>query len=265
MNKQWTKLRITRLILQIAAIACIFLPYYGISGFFDFSVSGFDIVAGSIVTDVLEDLSSDFGGAYFLVRTIIILPLALAVFALFLTIINGRTASKVFGIIHSIVQLICYGLWLGTFAIMDMTSLAGLGTWLQLMIPIALFVVCVMTKKEKIYSYSNEANGSSNANTGEMLGLNGMYAGARIPIDAKGIIIGRDSKVGNLVIDNAKVSRKHCTILYDEKNHTYHVIDHSTNGIFRKDGSRIQAENAVEIGKDEEICIGNGDNSFVFL
>ena len=83
--------------------------------------------------------------------------------------------------------------------------------------------------------------------------LNGPLAGAEIPIRSKDIVyIGKDSKIANIVFsgDYPRISRLHCSVMYDEKYHKYFVTDSSTNGTYYLNGTKLEKgkRTAVEPG-----------------
>lgn len=258
MEKKWTTLRLTRLMLQIIAVVCIFLPYFIVEDFGVLNIFGVDIIVSSPSAEIFLDAAEN---TVTFLKVSFAIPLGGAVFAAIITILNGKTLSKVFGIIHALVQLLSYGLWVIAFMATGGLSGVGVGLWVQAFIPIVLIVVIVMDRKKVTVTTCVMDGGSE----GEILGLNGTYSGAKIPVSIEGLIIGRDAKLCNVVIDNEKVSRKHCTIIYDTAKKTYFLVDHSTNGIFKMDGTRIDAQNGTELARGEEICIGNADNSFALL
>lgn len=53
------------------------------------------------------------------------------------------------------------------------------------------------------------------------------------------IVIGRDPAVANIIINSDKISKKHCTIWYDDEKGQYAVTDHSQNGTFTENGEQL--------------------------
>lgn len=93
---------------------------------------------------------------------------------------------------------------------------------------------------------------------GAIAGVSGMYEGAELPISpGDKIIIGRDAGKSNLVIQDKEISRQHCEIAYDSYNQSYIVTDHSTNGVYLGDGSRIAEKQPVFLKPGTVIRMGN--------
>lgn len=78
--------------------------------------------------------------------------------------------------------------------------------------------------------------------SGCIIMLTGEYLGCSINLHfGEQIVMGKDPFQCNLVIDNYKnyVSRKHCSISYDENVRKYVVVDYSTNGVYLNEIKRI--------------------------
>lgn len=99
---------------------------------------------------------------------------------------------------------------------------------------------------------------------GGMVGIRGEYQGITIPI-GRGISLGRNPETAQLVFNNQKISRQHCTITYEESTETYYVLDYSQNGVMRENGARMPAGEMSCFGRGEIIYIGNVDTVFRFL
>jgi pSer/pThr/pTyr-binding forkhead associated (FHA) protein len=93
-----------------------------------------------------------------------------------------------------------------------------------------------------------------------MTGTKGQYESSIIEFDGS-IVIGRDPSVAELIIDDSNVSRMHCTITYEPKDHTYIVTDHSTNGTFIG-RDRIEKGKSKIVSKGTFIIIGQSGNNF---
>lgn len=88
----------------------------------------------------------------------------------------------------------------------------------------------------------------------------GQYEGCNIEFDGS-IVIGRDPECSELIIDDSNVSRKHCTIIYEPKDETYIVTDHSTNGTFIGK-ERIEKGKSKIVPRGTFIIIGQSGNNF---
>lgn len=78
--------------------------------------------------------------------------------------------------------------------------------------------------------------------SGGILMLTGEYLGCLINLHfGEQIVMGKDPFKCNLVIDsnNEYVSRKHCSVSYDERVRKYIIVDYSTNGVYLNDIKRI--------------------------
>ena len=96
---------------------------------------------------------------------------------------------------------------------------------------------------------------------GQLKGVSGVYAGQIIPMeDGEKIVLGRSAQYCNLIVEGPKVSRKHCSIVFHKEKGTYTLEDFSSNGTFRRDGTKY--------GKTEELTansvfyLGNKENGF---
>ena len=87
----------------------------------------------------------------------------------------------------------------------------------------------------------------SKAMSGMLIGLRGEYKGAQIPLKNRELLyIGR-SKECNLVLSNAKASRKHCKVIYDAKADKYLIKNYSDNGVFLSTGQRLEKGKAWNV------------------
>ncbi|MDD5949733.1 MAG: FHA domain-containing protein [Lachnospiraceae bacterium] len=88
----------------------------------------------------------------------------------------------------------------------------------------------------------------------------GQYEGSIIEFDGS-VVIGRDPACAELIIDDSNVSRMHCTITFEPKDHTYIVTDHSTNGTFIG-RERLEKGKSRIVPKGTFIIIGQSGNNF---
>jgi uncharacterized membrane protein YhaH (DUF805 family) len=99
---------------------------------------------------------------------------------------------------------------------------------------------------------------------GYIVGVAGEYSGQNIDIPAgEKIVIGRDAGYSHIVIKNnaAKVSRKHLTVSMGD-NGDYIVVDYSSNGTYKADGTRLAAGVPVRVHAGTVIYLGKENNSF---
>lgn len=81
------------------------------------------------------------------------------------------------------------------------------------------------------------------------------------------IIIGRDSDMAHIVLpaDNDKISRKHCGIVFDEKNNKYGIIDYSKHGTYINNGVRISNGSYTWVEKGTIVYLIDRTNTFKLL
>ena len=92
--------------------------------------------------------------------------------------------------------------------------------------------------------------------------LGGIYKGAKFPFEEE-IVIGRDGACASIVIDNPKVSRRHCIIRYSPQNGGYLVTDTSSNGLFNKQGQAFPKNTPVACSAGTILVIGKSGNEFI--
>ena len=86
---------------------------------------------------------------------------------------------------------------------------------------------------------TGEPTQKSKALSGMLICLRGEYRGAQIPLrNGEGLYMGR-SKECNLILSNAKASRKHCKVIYDAKEDRYLLKNYSDNGVFLTTGQKL--------------------------
>jgi len=106
----------------------------------------------------------------------------------------------------------------------------------------------------------------SSAENGEIVGVEGGLRGHKFDAPSgQAILLGRDAAVCHIRLsDNAdKVSRKHCSVLYDGQNQRFLVTDYSSNGTFLKGGQRIEHGKTITVPRGMIICLGDSGNSFL--
>ena len=83
--------------------------------------------------------------------------------------------------------------------------------------------------------------------SGMLIGLRGEYKDAQIQLkNGEFLYIGR-SKECNLVLSNAKASRKHCKVIYDAKADKYLIKNYSDNGVFLSTGQKLEKGKAWNV------------------
>lgn len=107
-------------------------------------------------------------------------------------------------------------------------------------------------------------DGATEMLLGRITGVSGSSRGYCIEMkDGEEIIIGKDPKVANIIIDSKykEVSRKHCGITYIAMSNEYQVIDYSVNGTY-VEGKRIPVRVKKKVSAGTEIVLGETENKF---
>lgn len=98
---------------------------------------------------------------------------------------------------------------------------------------------------------------------GVLVGVKGAYQGVTVQFrPEQKILIGRDGKVADIVVNLPKVSRLHCVIIFHEKENTYEIVDFSKNGTYISDNQRLTADTTYCVKAGTEICFGDFDNVY---
>lgn len=99
--------------------------------------------------------------------------------------------------------------------------------------------------------------------TGAIVFVKGKNVGAIIRInDQKNIVLGRDGNVADIVINDTKISRRHCCVTYHQDTGKYTICDFSKNGIFNNKGKQYPKDTPFQVEAGEEIWIGSSENVF---
>lgn len=97
--------------------------------------------------------------------------------------------------------------------------------------------------------------------TGAVVFVKGKLVGTIIRIKSdKEIKLGRDGNISDIVINDTKISRLHCSVTYHRETDDYVVLDYSKNGIFTGEGTRFPKNEEVRMKAGEEICLGDEGN-----
>ncbi|OUN73788.1 hypothetical protein B5G12_06145 [Faecalibacterium sp. An58] len=95
-----------------------------------------------------------------------------------------------------------------------------------------------------------------------IIGVAGMYAGAKFPLQPDHpVLVGRDKTVVQIVFTEGaeKISRRHCSIMFNSKEQKYQVIDYSSNGTY-VNGSKLPTNAPVLVKRGTELALGNTKN-----
>lgn len=95
-----------------------------------------------------------------------------------------------------------------------------------------------------------------------ILGVAGMYAGAKFLLQPDHpVLVGRDKTVVQIVFTEGaeKISRRHCSVMFNSKEQKYQVIDYSSNGTY-VNGSKLPTNVPVLVKRGTELALGNTKN-----
>lgn len=106
-----------------------------------------------------------------------------------------------------------------------------------------------------ILLFVNYSNAKPVTEAGALIAVSGEYAGARIPVGEDPVVIGRDQSSCNVILHGERISRQHCSVVYDSARKLYIVRDFSSNGTFLGDGRRMASGQANELTSGEQITI----------
>ena len=101
-------------------------------------------------------------------------------------------------------------------------------------------------QKTSISPYSQGANRNhylqEKSRSPYLLVLSGSFKGNKWTISSSGeIVIGRSAQHSNIVMDDPRISRRHCVIRFDSRKGCFYIKDTSSNGTFRQNGERYDA------------------------
>lgn len=102
---------------------------------------------------------------------------------------------------------------------------------------------------EPVYPLPKSRQGSLRCVAGSLLGASVILE----PGDV--IVIGRDPHVANLIVDDPKVSKKHCSVVYDGERDLYFIVDYSSNGTTLEDGTKLVKEAQTPVERNTNIVL----------
>lgn len=79
------------------------------------------------------------------------------------------------------------------------------------------------------------------------------------------MIIGRDGKQSQIVLNDSTISRKHCGIRFDGKEQCYYVCDFSSNGTFAGGRQKLEKNKWSRVERDTLIQLVNDKCSFMLV
>ncbi len=103
---------------------------------------------------------------------------------------------------------------------------------------------------------------SQNEKKGYLIGVEGEFTGANIPVDRGAVIrIGRDASKCNVVIQSPEVSRLHLTVEFDGQK--FRVTDLSSFGTYNMQAGRLPKGQTVDIMPGTYLQLGTSADIFV--
>lgn len=113
---------------------------------------------------------------------------------------------------------------------------------------------------------SNNAYSRPNNNVSPVLyGLTGEFSGRSIPIDDRGITIGRDASLCQVTFSQnvPGISRRHCTLSFNRVSSTFVLVDiGSSYGTFLESGMRVIQGQAVNLRAGDRFYLAERNNMF---
>lgn len=100
-------------------------------------------------------------------------------------------------------------------------------------------------------------------NTGKqgfLVGIQGEFAGANIPLDNGDLVIGTDASQCNLVIQGQQISPVHLRVEY--RGGMFNVIDYSSTGTFNLQGGQLPKNQSVSLASGTYLQLGTGGDIF---
>lgn len=97
------------------------------------------------------------------------------------------------------------------------------------------------------------------ATQGVLRCIEGSLRGASIVLnDGETVVLGRDPKSANLIIDDAKISRMHCSVTYDANTNTFIIVDYSSNGTRLANGENLEKGKHTHVFCKTEFILAGG-------
>lgn len=96
-----------------------------------------------------------------------------------------------------------------------------------------------------------------------LLGLQGSYAGGRIPVKpGEMLMLGSDSSLCNLVLVGEEIRPQHCCIVYEPEQKQYLIRNLAQGGVFREDGSSLKPGEDEYFSRGSILVLGEGTHVF---
>lgn len=102
--------------------------------------------------------------------------------------------------------------------------------------------------------------GVNQGKQGFLVGIQGEFAGANIPLDGNALIIGTDASRCNLVIQGQQISPVHLKVEY--LGGMFSVVDYSESGTFNLQGGQLPKNQPVSLASGTYLQLGTGGDIF---
>lgn len=102
--------------------------------------------------------------------------------------------------------------------------------------------------------------GTNTGKKGFLVGVQGEFAGANIPLDNGALVIGTDASQCNLVISGQQISPVHLKVEY--QNGMFSVTDYSSTGTFNLQGGQLPQNQPVSLASGTYLQLGTGGDIF---
>lgn len=212
-------------------------------------------------------ISDNFFLTVFFSAPVIFIPIVFVIMLLPDAVVT-ESKKKIWASIVSVISLVPH-IVLWTIVESDATYGLYIGLFLSVGLLILSLVSLISLKADSSTvsgGYATPQPRQTNAENGEIVGVEGGLRGHKFDAPSgQAILLGRDAAVCHIrLTDNAdKVSRKHCSVIYDGQNQRYLVTDYSSNGTLLKGGQRIEHGKTITVPRGMIICLGDSGNSFL--
>jgi S1-C subfamily serine protease len=95
-------------------------------------------------------------------------------------------------------------------------------------------------------------------------GISGQFAGKTVSLGEGAVVLGRDPRLAQLVYTQSsdEISRKHCSVFFDEKTRKFVLEDHSSNGTFLSANEKLTPGKTVYLNSGERFYLANPKEVF---
>ena len=91
----------------------------------------------------------------------------------------------------------------------------------------------------------------------------GLYKGSMLHFrPEQSILVGRDEKVADIVVNLPRVSRLHCVIIFHQQDNIYEIVDFSKNGTYISGQQRLVSDTTYLVKPGTQISFGDLDNVY---